>query len=267
MTSPSVVRTGAGPEGTGVRQGPRLRKRSAPGCHTRLVGACRGGGPWFPTPPSGPWDVLCARRASQCNREPPAGSTVAWEVSVCAGAGLGAAGTNAPCRSRREAACGEPGPDSGRSLSAEGQAHPPAVQASPSSPSLGRGSDPGSAGPPAGFPPPVGINLGPAPPPQAPPQRAHRPSPGPAPQLHGPRPRACACAVAAGAVGSPARTAGTAGSAGRRYPLSPAAPTRPSPAAGVGPPGQGWRRRPSPGPVPGSAVARRARAARPPAPS
>lgn len=105
---------------------------------------------------------------------------------------------------------------------------------------------------------------GPTRPTQAPPQKAHRSSPGPAPQLLRPRPRACACAVAAGAVGSPARTAG---SAGRRYLFSPAARTRLSPAAGVGPPGQGWRRRPSPGRVPGSAVARRARAARPPAPS
>lgn len=104
------------------------------------------------------------------------------------------------------------------------------------------------------------------PPASAPPQLRPRPrrptAPGPAPRPLGPRPRARACAVAAGAVGSPARTAG---STGRRQPSHPQRGPGPRPPPGLGPPGQAWRRQPSPGPVPGSAVARRARAARPPA--
>lgn len=188
MTSPSVVRTGARPEGTRGKAGPTLAKTQ----RTRLSYTAGWGmqerRALVPDPTLGP--LGCALRSQGLPVQPRTTRGIHCGVG---GVRLrrrvsGRRRCKRPVPESSEAACGEPGPDSGLSLSAEGQAHPPALQASPSSPSLGRGSDPGSAGPPAGFPPPVGTNRGPAPSPQAPPQKAHRPSPGPAPSSMAPAP-------------------------------------------------------------------------------
>lgn len=157
-------------------------------------------------------------RATANHRRDPG---VAWEVSVCAGAGLGAAGANASRWRRREAACGEPGPDSGRRLSAEGQTHPPALQAAPGGPRLGPGSEPA----PQACPPASRLRPAPA---QAPPPEAHRPRPRP-PAARPPPPSA---RLRSG--GGRSRKPGADGGVDREAAaLSPAARTRPSPAAGA----------------------------------